>query len=188
MACREIDNRYAAEGYIIKEIKWDDSFKGIDDFPDYEDILSGDLNTIFNKFNISKIARQAIMQQYNEIYIYNEASIKQRELLAPQMKILPSWYNLPRILYPKFYPLIPEDTVWKLNEYDLKVYLGQRLQWYGITFSEYKKFTNQVKDLCEDFCLREDDILLNPSNIGYHPVLGLRIIDYGLLEEDYEDN
>ena len=57
------------------------------------------------------------------------------------------------------------------------------LQWFGINYSQYKKFTNKVEDLCENFSLRADDILKNPSNVGYHPILGLRIIDYGLIDE-----
>ena len=61
--------------------------------------------------------------------------------------------------------------------------MGQRLQWFGISFNQYKNFAEKVSYLCEDFNLREDDIFLNPSNIGYHPVLGLRIIDYGLTND-----
>ena len=44
----------------------------------------------------------------------------------------------------------------------------------------HKDFDDKIVDLCDYYNLREDDLLLNPSNIGYHNLFGLRIIDYGL--------
>lgn len=185
MACRELNNRYASEGYVIKEIAWDDTFLNKKNlkFPPYGDLCKEELEKIFEEINLNKIARQAIIQQYNEIYIYNAANATEKNILAPQVKIQSSFFDLPSITYPKFQPLIQEEEVWNLNEDNMLVYLGIRLQWFGINYSQYKKFTNEVEDLCENFGLRADDILKNPSNIGYHPVLGLRIIDYGLIEE-----
>lgn len=184
MACRKINKRYADEGYVIKEIEWDNSFTNKSNlkFPYYNHPYQEELNKIFDEINLNKIARQAITQQYNEIYIYNEANAKEKNILAPQVKIYPSYFNLPSIMYPKFYPLIKEEEVWNLNEDDMFVCLGTKLQWFGISYTQYKDFINRVKDLCENFSLCADDILKNPSNIGYHTVLGLRIIDYGLLE------
>lgn len=185
MACRKINERYANEGYIIKEINLDDfpwRTNKIPEFPkdgNYEVI-----NRIFEECNVNSITQQAIIQQYNELYIYNEATPEERSILAPQVKVAYSLLNLPDIYYPKFRPLMEEKEVWSLNERDLNIKFGSRLQWFGISFDDYKKFIDGVVDLCEEFNLREDDILLNPSNIGYHPVLGLRIIDYGLTNDN----
>ena len=184
MACRQINNRYASEGYIIKEINLDGlpwRTEVIPKFP--KDGNPNDIYKIFEECNINSITQQAIIQQYNELYIYNEATSEEREILAPQVKVVYSLFNLPDIYYPKFYPLMDEKEVWSLNERDLSVKLGSRLQSFGVSFFDYKKFVDGVVDLCEEFNLREDDILLNPSNIGYHPVLGLRVIDYGLTED-----
>ena len=180
MACREIDYKNDHLGFIIKDIKWDDAFLHAS-FPNYEDVTTEKLNHIFNEFNIGKISQQAILQQYHEILIYNESNIYQKNILAPQVKVQYSLANLPRITYPKFTPIMEEEKVWSLNEQDLNIYFGMRLRWFGINFKEYQDFIKQVHDLCEDFDLREDDILTNPSNLGYHSVLGLRIIDYGLV-------
>ena len=183
MACRQIDNRYAAEGYIIKEVPWDDALRTIT-FPEPEEVSFQTLDKIFEKNGLEdEKVRQAITQQYNEIFIWNEATRKQKEILAPQVKIVYGLCNLPMIYYPKFKPLVTEETVWKVNERDLYIHFGQMLQWFGVNFYDYNKFKKGVIDLCADFNLNEDDILMNPSNIGYHPVLGLRVIDYGLSEE-----
>ena len=185
MACRRINERYAKEGYIIKEVNLDGLLWQENKIPNFP--KDGDpviIKKIFDECNINTITQQAIIQQYNELYIYSEATSEERAILAPQVKIVYSLLDIPDIYYPKFYPIMEEKEVWSLNERDLSVRLGTRLQWFGISFFDYKKFVDGVVNLCEEFNLREDDILLNPSNIGYHPVLGLRIIDYGLTNEN----
>ena len=185
MSCRKINDKYAKEGYIIKEINLDDFPWQTDKMPNFPKDGNPDIiYKIFEECNVNSITQQAIMQQYNELYIYNEASSEEREILAPQVKVVYSLLDLPDIYYPKFQPLMDEKEVWCLNERDLSVKLGTKLQWFGINFDNYKKFVNKVSELCEEFNLREDDILLNPSNIGYHPILGLRIIDYGLTNDN----
>lgn len=184
MACRQINNRYASEGYIIKEVNLEELTKcekTVPKFPDIDD--NPVLLPIFESLNLSSITRQAITQQYNELYIFGEATEEERNILAPQVKVVHSLYNIPDIYYPKFYPLLEEKEVWSLNERELGIRLGQRLQWFGISWTQYKNFAEKVSILCEEFNLSEDDIFLNPSNIGYHPVLGLRVIDYGLTED-----
>lgn len=117
--------------------------------------------------------------------MYNDAAEVFREILAPQCSVLYSNpHNLPAIIYPKFTPLMEEEKVWQTKIEDLPILLGITLERFGISFDDYKKFIDTAVDLCEEYNLREDDILLNPSNIGYHPVLGLRIIDYGLTEDN----
>jgi len=181
MACRQINTKYADEGYIIKEVNLEELCKSEKVIPQFPNDGNPEvLQKLFEEFNVSRITQQAIIQQYNELYVFGEATPEEREILAPQVKVVHSLFNIPDIYYPKFYPLLNEEEVWSLSEKDLGIRMGQRLQWFGISFNQYKNFVEKVSYLCEEFDLREDDILLNPSNLGYHPVLGLRIIDYGL--------
>ena len=184
MACRQINTRYADEGYIIKEVNLEELCKSEKTIPRFPSDGNPEvLQKLFEELNVSRITQQAIIQQYTELYVFGEATSEEREILAPQVKVVHSLFNIPDIYYPKFYPLLNEDEVWSLSEKDLGIRMGQRLQWFGISFNQYKSFAEKVSYLCEDFNLREDDIFLNPSNIGYHPVLGLRIIDYGLTND-----
>ena len=184
MACRQINTKYADEGYIIKEVNLEELCKSEKVIPQFPNDGNPEvLQKLFEELNVSRITQQAIIQQYNELYVFGEATPEEREILAPQVKVVHSLFNIPDIYYPKFYPLLNEEEVWSLSEKDLGIRIGQRLQWFGISFNQYKNFAEKVSYLCEDFNLREDDIFLNPSNIGYHPVLGLRIIDYGLTND-----
>ena len=185
MGCRGIDERWKEEGYIIKYIP-PALNPGINkiEFPSFDNFS---LQEIRDKLQyvpfFSKEIKSAIWQQYYELFVYHYSDVNERMILAPQVKVVSSIFNLPDIYYPFFTPLIDEDRVRQLNEQDLFTYLGSRLQWFGIGFNVYKHFTKKVSNLCTSFNLNEEDILSNPSNIGYHPVLGLRIIDYGLSED-----
>lgn len=179
MACRTIDDRWKNEGYIIKSVPL--TLEDIVHFPTFYDQSSlEEVKTILQKSTFSKEIKNAIWQQYYELFVYNYSGPIEKNILAPQVKVIYSLFNLPDIYYPHFHPLIDETKVVELSEQDLLIYLGSRLQLFGIRFDEYKKFTKQVADLCDAFDLNEEDILSNPSNIGYNSVLGLRIIDYGL--------
>ena len=177
MACRIIDD-YSE--YISKYIP----YFGIYDeliFPNPDSITNEILTGLLNQIEGQNHVKQAIVQQYNEILLFNNVSIEERNILAPQCAVICDHYhNLPTIFYPKFKPLIDEKTVWKTSQEDLPVLLGTQLQKNGISFFDYKDFIDKVVNLCSIYNLREDDILLNPSNIGYHNLFGLRIIDYGL--------
>lgn len=177
MGCRVIDE---FREYISKYIPYFGIYDNVK-FPSPDLITSENLTEELDKIEGQGIVKQAIIQQYNEILLYHNVSIEQRNLLAPQCAIAyEAYHNLPTIFYPKFTPLIKEDIVWKTSTEDLPILLGTELSRFGISFSDYKNFINKVVNLCEEFDLREDDILLNPSNVGYHSLFGLRIIDYGL--------
>ena len=60
--------------------------------------------------------------------------------------------------------------------------LGMFAEQYNVDFESVRKFIRNIKDLCCDFGLREDDILCNLSNIGYNKKYGFRVIDFGLIE------
>lgn len=177
MGCRVIDD-YSE--YIAKYIPYFSVPEGIH-FPIADYATNEGLEALFNNIEGQQIVKQAIIQQYNELILYHIVNIRQRSLLAPQCMITyDKFVNLPTIYYPKFRPLIDEDTVWKTSADDLPILLGTQIEKMGISFETYQKFIHEVVDLCEYYDLREDDFLLNPSNIGYHPLLGLRLIDYGL--------
>lgn len=181
MGCRIIDNY---QEYISKYIPYFSIPDGLK-FPIAEYVNKENLEHLFNQIDGQKIIKQAIIQQYNEILLYHNVNISQRNLLAPQCMIkYDHLFSLPTIFYPKFKPLINEDIVWKTNPNDLPILLGTELSKFNISFQDYKDFIDKVVDLCEEFDLREDDILLNPSNLGYHPLFGLRIIDYGLINNN----
>lgn len=180
MSCREIDKRYETSGYIIKRVPLFLPSSPIN-FPTFFDESSlQEVKDILQKSELSKEIKNAIWQQYHELFVYHCSDSIERNVLAPQVKVSYNLFNLPDIYYPVFKPLIEENKLNTLNEQDLYTYLGSRLQFFGINFYEYKKFTKQVTNLCDTFDLNEEDILGNPSNIGYNSVLGLRIIDYGL--------
>lgn len=180
MSCREINKRYETDGYIIKQVPL---FlpSSLIQFPTFFDESSlKEVKEILQQSDFSKEIKNAIWQQYYELFVYQYSDPIERNLLAPQVKVRYSLFNLPDIYYPTFKPLIEENKLNTLSEQDLYIHLGSRLQLFNIHFNEYKKFTKQVVDLCDTFDLNEEDILGNPSNIGYNSVLGLRIIDYGL--------
>ena len=47
-------------------------------------------------------------------------------------------------------------------------------------------FIEKVLQFCEDYDMNENDTLLNLNNLGWNPVFGARIIDYGLSNEMIE--
>jgi hypothetical protein len=58
--------------------------------------------------------------------------------------------------------------------------MGMRLQQLNISEEEVTDFLREIPIVCNYLNLNEEDIINNPSNIGYNPTFGLRIIDYGL--------
>ena len=55
-----------------------------------------------------------------------------------------------------------------------------RLQRFNITEETVIDFLREIPIVCDYLNLNEEDIINNPSNIGYNSTFGLRIIDYGL--------
>ena len=88
--------------------------------------------------------------------------------------------NLPIIIYPNFHPLMRDEEVWAYKDYELHMIAGFRARKFGIKKNDLLDFFSKIKKLCEDYDLNEDDLISNPSNIGYNSHYGLRVIDYGL--------
>lgn len=183
MACREItilDNT----DYIIKAIPISkDSNLNEVEWPEPYSVVNNinQLEKCFKDSNCNNFLKQAIIQQYNEILLYHEVDMYDRLLLAPQCSVSISKPGaLPEIIYPKFIPLCSDSDIWKYDEKECLILLGMRAKEYNIISKQLFHFLNSAQNLCLNWNLREEDILYNPSNIGYHPIFGLRIIDYGL--------
>lgn len=180
MACRVIDNE--GDNFIRKIIPFDSNVDAII-WPSITQLIikPSILDDNFTKCNCNNRIKQAVYQQYNEILLYETVACEDKKILAPQCDISYSeGNNLPIIIYPRFTPLFTDEEVWKYNDEEILCLMGWRCSKLGISEQNLSLFLEQVKDLCSDYNLREDDIFKNPSNIGYHPIFGLRIIDYGL--------
>lgn len=179
MACRVVEDT-ASNSFIIKSIPFDECLLTVS-WPEPTIANEAMLKQCFNECGCNNAIKTAIIQQYNEIFLYNEVDTYTRQILAPQCGILYNDKNrLPKIIYPKFKPLCDDKTIWQYNEQNCLVLFGFLAAQNQISRYDLFTFIEQVKEFCTNWNLCEDDILLNPSNIGVHPVFGLRILDYGL--------
>lgn len=184
MACRNIEQ---GVDYVIKSVFIEDAFKHIK-WPTLYD-LNNDydcIERIIDECNFSGRTIQSIYQQYNEILLYNYVTEEESKLLAPQLEVI---YNegVPKIKYPIFQPFCRDEEVWRYSTDELLILLGSRATSNNLSEQDILNFYNNVVKLCEKYDLNQDDILLNPSNIGYNIKYGIRIIDYGLMGQDYPE-
>lgn len=163
--------------YIQKCIPRDTSLEGIE-FPSLDEYMDTGLLDI-EKITKSEL-RTAIEQQYGEWFSWFAATDEHRRLLAPIVGTEYDEYNLPILHFPRFVPLVDEGLVYKYNNTENLITMGMRLGQLNITEEEVLDFLREIPILCGYLDLNEEDILNNPSNIGYNPTFGLRIIDYGL--------
>lgn len=103
--------------------------------------------------------------------------------MAPIITIKTEKNNLPLLYFPYFIPLMSDEKVWKYTDQELLILTGIRATGFGISEEEILTFFSKLPSFCEKYDLREDDLFFNPSNIGWNPNYGLRIIDYGLKED-----
>ena len=154
-------------------------------FPSIEEVQD-DPNCLFTLLkDIDEPLRQSILQQYNEILIYNAAPLPFKNMLAPQLKIdYFSSNKIPVITYPKMRPLLTEKQPLQYDEIIAPLYVGWHCCNENISFFEINEFFSSLPALCSYFGLVEDDIINNFENIGYSKNLGLRVLDYGLCEDE----
>ena len=115
MSCREINKRYEIDGYIIKRVPLFLPSSPIN-FPTFFDESSlQEVKDILQKSELSKEIKNAIWQQYHELFVYHCSDPIERNVLAPQVKVLYSLFNLPDIYYPTFKPLIEENELIFMN-------------------------------------------------------------------------
>lgn len=131
--------------------------------------------------DVSRLTRSAVVQQYNELIIYNETK---DEVFAPIQFVTLDDRNLPVIGFPKFIPLDADDEFFRYSEEQCLVKLGYLSNTLNVPYTKVVEFLNKVNDICNYFALQRNDIIYNLSNIGFNDEYGLRVIDYGLLESD----
>lgn len=174
MAIRKIKNLNS--GYVQKTI----------DINRHIPVLQNpsDLDEHIDEF--TKKEALALYQSLNEIDIWENADWEERSILAPIVGVSYNNYNIPIITFPKFVPLVSEEETYELEEDEAIVELQEKMTEFGYTDEQIGMFLEQVTNFCTDWGINEEDILQNLNNVGYHPVFGVRIIDYGLTDEEVE--
>lgn len=166
--------------FIQKKIPEEDIVKNYD-FPLLDEFMDCKDNLYYLKNEAEFKTWPAIEQQYNEWYNWYTASEDIRRFLAPIVGTSYDENCLPILHFPRFTPIVDENVVFAHNETENLITFGMNLQHFGITYTEVIDFLRELPQVCDYLGLIEDDILKNPSNIGWHSVFGLRIIDYGLI-------
>lgn len=128
----------------------------------------------------SLLCKSAVIQQYNELLIYQKWSRKTP--LAPLIDWDYDSRNLPVLIFPKFLPIVPDEKFYTLADEENYIELGRVGAQYGYSLQDIRVFLNEVRDVCDEFGLVEDDIFYNLSNIGANKQYGLRVIDYGFVD------
>lgn len=171
MALRQIRPFNNSNEYVEKYIEPLDISTQIPWFKIMPQDLFSNYNNIFKSRDLLSCA-----QQLQEIYIWNYSSFSERHILAPIVEVINHETQPPSIVFPRFQPVAREGQIITIDEI---------LDTYNYDDYMYHTFLNNVEDFCEAWALEVDDILDNYNNIGYHPVFGLRIIDYGLSSSIY---
>jgi hypothetical protein len=180
MATRQI--KYYACGLAAKYVPWHDDYLKINVFPHPTSVNTDGGAELLRKISVLPPSyQQAILQQYNEILLWKQVDLVDQKIIAPIVDIKTNEPHCPpTIVLPIFTPLMKRDEVWKYNERELNMLVGMFAAKHHISDSDLIGFYGDVIAFCETYDLQSDDILRNPSNIGYHASLGLRLIDYGL--------
>ena len=180
MSGRVIQNFGTSDTYIKKCILITEEIEHIK-FPSFTAFLEDEeqLQTLIAP--LSSAMQSAISQQYTEAKNWFSTSDILHTYLAPIVSIEYNELNgLPELVFPRFEPLVPENIVETSSEYENNVLLGMKLQALDFSRIGVIKFLRGLPAICTFLGINEDDILHNPSNLGYNSDFGLRIIDYGL--------
>lgn len=145
---------------------------------------ASDLDEHLDEF--SKKEALALYQSLNEIDIWESADWEERSILAPIVAVSYNNYNVPVITFPTFMPLCSEEEAEQMDEEEAIVMLQEKLNMLGYTDDQIGLFIEQITNFCIDWGVNEEDILQNLNNVGYHPIFGVRILDYGLTNEEVE--
>ena len=125
----------------------------------------------------------SIYQTLAEKELWDDCSWWERGILAPIVHFFYDINNRPVLVYPRFEPLASEDETFRFEEEEVVMELNYRLSQKGMTDEEIGDFIEKVLQFCEDYDMNENDTLLNLNNLGWNPIFGARIIDYGLSNE-----
>ena len=180
MATRQIE--YHEFGLATKYVPWHDDYLKINVFPHPTSVNTDGGAELLRKISVLPPSyQQAILQQYNEILLWKQVDLVDQKIIAPIVDIKTNEPHCPpTIVFPIFTPLMKREEVWKYNERELNMLGGMFAEKHYISDSDLMGCYDDAIEFCETYDLLSDDILCNPSNIGYHASLGLRLIDYGL--------
>lgn len=135
----------------------------------------------------SKEEYYCLYQTFLELYVYEVASYEQRNLLAPPIRVFYDNKNVPVVVFPYIQPICTIEQAHSLEEDEVFEVLTDKLYNLGMPDDQIGEALERISNLCEEFNLSLDDVLGNLSNCGYHPILGFRVLDYGLDEEFLAD-
>lgn len=122
----------------------------------------------------------AVAQSYNEIALWEEATWEEKQLLCPIINVYYDFNNAPVLVLPKFEPLCSEKEANYYEESEVIEEYHRRLGLKGYDDYNIGKFLERVYQFCENHDLDSADVIENLSNVGWHPLFGCRVIDYGL--------
>ena len=128
-----------------------------------------------------------LYQTFLELYVYEVASYKQRNLLAPPVRVFYDNKNVPVVVFPYIQPICTIEQAHELEQDEVFEVLTDKLYKLGMPDDQIGEALERISNLCEEFNLSLDDILGNLSNCGYNPVLGFRVLDYGIDEAYLEE-
>ena len=162
---------------ILKMVPTFDCLKNVR-FPEWND--TEEIYKILE--STPQLCKSAVIQQYNEYIIYNELRANNK-ILAPILDYFWDERNLPILKYPIFKPFVADENFYQLSDEENLIQLGILGAHFGYDLKYMSNFIKEVREVCDEFNLREDDILHNLSNIGFNSNYGIRVIDYGLVDE-----
>ena len=128
----------------------------------------------------------SVYQTLAEKELWDDCSWWERGILAPIVHFFYDINNRPVLVYPRFEPLASEDETFRFEEEEVVMELNYRLSQKGMTDEEIGDFIEKILRFCDEYDMNESDTLLNLNNLGWNPVFGARIIDYGLSNEMIE--
>lgn len=165
--------------YIEKHVPEDDALKQWR-FPSLEEYYNKG-HQIINEHPAknNSVIWFAIEQQYLEWGAWNESPESIRHFLAPVVHTYTDKYGLPVLCFPRFTPILDEGLVYEYNETEALLIAGKRLEHFHVPDEDVLEFYRGLQPVIDYLELVENDIIANPSNVGYNPTFGLRIIDYG---------
>ena len=171
---------FGSDNFIEKHIP-EDEYLNQWNFPSLDEFYNKGINSIYNhKGKNNSIAWSAVEQQYTEWSNWFNSPEYIRSYLAPIVATYLDKRGLPVLCYPTFTPLLNEELVYKYNDTEALLFAGKQLQILNVSDENILNFFRNILKVINYLDLVEEDILNNPSNIGYNSTFGLRIIDYGM--------
>lgn len=166
--------------YIEKRIPDDDDVKQWN-FPTLDEYYVDSDSVYKHAGKNNSIIWNAIEQQYNEWSAWVNSPETIKCFLAPIVHTYTDKNGLPVLCFPYFIPILDETQIFKYNDTEALLIAGKHLEQLHISNDDILKFYRELPTVIDFLNLVTADILNNPSNIGYNPIFGLRIIDYGLI-------